>query len=384
MELVTVANALKLCSKVVVDIHSRLDALSRSDELRIRIQGRINDLQRVAGELRASGVDSFTVSSRECLQRYEEALGSCQTICDTIHNTGAIKKFVSVHARKEQLHTLEKQLEHACNSLHVALTTTLVAQVQHLQTRVEATAAHPSVGLYYGTSVGDQLPRPFCIETLEVSVEKDLMVVSWADTQNCALEVDRYEVRYDEKAAVVAGTPEQLRNASGESIFSLSLGRPKIRQGQVYTVQVRAVNRQGPGEWSKQMVARFKVSPPNKPRRPSLTVISPTEVQIEVQRLTEKDENGSPVHTCLVEYTCTVDTNASEWQALCYPIKSHRDSDVVKFVIQRLTPGSTYSFRVTMINEAGESPPSITDQVTMTFQTPGPPQDLRVSSKRTD
>ncbi len=391
MPLVSATDVLKVSYKAIVEIHKRLEALSESDEFRQRIERRIKELQTVADELKASGVEDFPASCQECLQRFQDSLGTCQNICDTICSKNALKKFVKVYGHREQLQNLDKELENARNSLQLALTRTIIAQNQELHhrvqegaERVENTVLHPSAGVYLGTSVTNKLPRPLRIDKPEVSLVDDLMVIKWAYRQTSDLEVDRFEVQYDdEKGVIVPGDPDKLRSLTDDSIFAMSFGAPKVRPGRVYTIRVRAVNRQGHGEWSNPAVKRFGNGPPNKPKEPTLIVMSPTEILVKVQRLKEEEENGSPVEACVVEYVAIDDANASEWQSLRCPIKSRRDSEV-KFSIKSLTADTKYNFRVKMINEDDESPPSDAVRVLTTQLTPGQPQDLRVSSKRTD
>lgn len=393
MPLSCVGDVLKLSGKVALEIYDRLNALSEGEEFRQRLERKIKELQNVGDELKVSGLKEFPTSCRDCLSKFEDSLGQCKNICDAITSKSTLGKFVQVYKHEHLLQNLEKELENARNSLQFALTRALFSQNQELQrrvdegtARVEATVVHPSVGVYHGTDTSAKLAKPFRIEKPSVSLEGDLMVVKWVDKQNSVLEVDRFEVRYDdEKEVVLPGKPDKLRCVDGGCAFSMSLGHPRIRLGQVYTIQVRAVNKQGPGEWSKETVVRYKVGPPNKPRKPSLTVMSPTNVQVEVPRLKEEEENGSKVSECIVEYVSVDDTNASEWQTLRCAVKpSSSDNKVIKFSIKGLTPSSTYRFRVKMINEAGESPPSDAHEVVTTQLIPGPPKDLRVSSKRTD
>lgn len=161
------------------------------------------------------------------------------------------------------------------------------------------------------------------------------------------------------------------------------LGPPKVRPGNLYTVRVRCISDAGPGDWSEPTLFRFKSGPPNKPAKPTVTVQSPTEVLITVRRPSPKDENGSGVTRCKVEYTQKLGGNDLTWSTLESNIKQRTSPDV-KLTVRFLTPDTTYSFRIKMINDCGESIPSDPRDVVTTQLIPGPPQNLRISSKRTD
>ena len=193
-----------------------------------------------------------------------------------------------------------------------------------------------------------------------------------------------YEVRYDDEDEKVLLCKQAEHRLEGET-FALKLGYPKVHVGRQYTISVRAVNSHGPGKWSNQTVARFMIGAPNKPRKPTLTVNFPTEVLVQVPRLEEKNENGSPVHKCIVEYFDKNDRNATDWNRLSCKVRprtQERNCDFVKLSIKQLIPDTTYTFRVIMVNKAGESRPSDSKEVITTQLIPGPPRELRTSSKR--
>ena len=178
----------------------------------------------------------------------------------------------------------------------------------------------------------------------------------------------RYEVRYDDV--------NQL-SASVEPGSILKLGPPRVRAGQTYTIQVRAVNRSGPGEWSLATVIHFKKGPPSQPSRPSVKQESPTTAIISVMCLTKEEENGSTSTRCIVE---TRSANSGKWQPNVHNISQCTS---LRLRLADLEPDTKYRLRVRMQNEAGTSIPS--EEVT--FQTndliPGAPLELRVSSRRT-
>lgn len=168
-------------------------------------------------------------------------------------------------------------------------------------------------------------------------------------------------------------------NEPGLCNFCISLGDPKVRLGHLYTVQVHAVNGRGPGDWSDPVVFRFKECPPNRPCKPTLSIQSSSEILVTINRPPEKDENGSPITCCIVEYTKMAGNNACGWKVFKAPIKKW-DEDVFKVSIRALTPDTNYYVRVKMANAAGESEPSEKGEAS-TDLIPGPPQLVHVGRK---
>ena len=384
-------NVLKQTFSITSEIYDRYQGFSENNEHRQRVLQRIKELQRLAEDLKNSGIDELPASSIESVEAFQESIKTCKRICDNLHSKGILGKVISVRDHKVQLEALEKELEKAQSSFQLALTKILLVQNQSLKqsmleghAQIQATVIHPSVGVYQGAGTSNKLSRPFPIMRPEVTVNEELMVVKWCDYQNPADVVDRYEVRYDDQIdLIIPGEPKDFKVSNESNEFALSIGPPKIIPGQLYTIQVRAVNSQGPSEWSDERVFRYKIGPPNKPKQPQVFVNSPTEVIVKVKKLEEEETNGSPVHQCVVEWIAD-DPNSSEWQRLTCPLERHRDSDTIKLSIKQLIPDTMYRFRVKMVNEAGESHPSDVSEALTKQMIPGPPQELRVSSKRTD
>ena len=222
---------------------------------------------------------------------------------------------------------------------------------------IKSTIVHPEAGVYSG----DGKTRPSKILKPEVGLDrhKDLMVVKWKDPNK---EVERYEIRYDDEAdSVIAKTPDQCKTDS-ISCYSIKLGPPKN------TVQVRATNGAGPGEWSDSVLFRFKYGPPNRPSKPTITVLSPTEI---ARSLSQEDENGSRVTLLIVECTEKDSNNNSDWNAKKCNLKGTCENKVM--CVTGLTPDTFYYFRIKMANAAGESKPSESNHIFTTQLVPGPP-----------
>lgn len=229
--------------------------------------------------------------------------------------------------------------------------------------------------------------RPHKIEDTRVYLDSgDLKVVEWKDDKNSIRSIDRYEVEYDEEhEQSYPVTADKCILKENSNTFLVRFGSPKVKPGNMYTVKIRAVNGSGPGEWSNPKLFRFKTGPPNKPKKPTIIVMSPTEVLIRTRRLKEKDENGSKVVSCTVEYTKDIneDSNELTWDKSKLSLKQKTTTEI-ELNIGSLRPDTRYRFRIKMINESGESAPSDSTSVITTQLIPGPPQGLRISSKRKD
>lgn len=197
------------------------------------------------------------------------------------------------------------------------------------------------------------------------------MEVKWTDDKNPKDTIEHYEIRYDDESGVITGSP---------GTFSIKVGPPKIKLGNVYTVQVRGTNGAGPGKWSEPTIFKFKAGHPNKPDKPTATVLSSTEIIIMANKPSPKDENGSSVTHCKVEFVQKINYNKPVWDTIEYPISKR---SVTKFNIKSLKPDTTYCFRIIMKNASGDSPPSHPLEVETTQPIPGPPLNLRISSNCT-
>ena len=388
----SVGSVLRGAFTVCKEVHSRLESLAENNELSDRIQRHIQNLETTATELKNLKQDELPESCTDNITSFNDSLGLCKAACADLRNAAKIKKYISVHVHKKELETLDTQLRRAFENLQLVLHQVSLFQTRKLKEAIESgiqdiirTVVHPQGPVFLPNRIAQ--PKPQEIKSPQVSLDEfDLMDVKWIDDNNPNDAVDSYEIRYDEKNEQVISAQRDkciYILAEGSNTFGLKLGYPKIKPGNIYTIQVRAVNGAGPGKWSEPpVIFRFKSGPPNKPRKPAVTVLSPTEVQITVSRLSEREENGSCITQCKVEYTEKIDGDDPTWSILQVPIKK-RTTLEVKFKMVSLKPDAAYSFRVRMINDSGESIPSDSCDVITSQLIPGPPQNLRISSKRT-
>ena len=371
-----------------------------NDEHRQRVEVKCIELERLAEDVRNAGLSILPLSCQQGLQRFNESLCTCAEVCEKMRNRGALANLYHAQRHRRDLEVLERLLSEVHHSIQQVCFSVLLAQNEELwrrvvegETRLEAEAIHPGAGIYKGAPGGCKEKVPRAPDKPEVVVDGTLMAITWRDTQNSSEGIIRYEVRYeDEKELIAFGTPKELKvGKKKEGTYAMTLGPPKIVPGEqnVYTIQVRAVSRLGgPGEWSEAIVARLGVGPPNKPKKPTITALSPREVLVHVQRPGVDEENGRPVREYIIEFMSRNADVVSQWQSLRYPIMDsdvgEASADVLMHTVRGLEPGSVYHFRVKMVNEAGSSLPSKAEDVCMEQLVPGPPQDLRVSTKRTD
>ena len=369
---------------VALYIYDRCNEVLKNAEHGKRIMKKIQDLQKLGEELKKSDLPEFPPHCRESIHSFNESINKCERLCHELLNEHFVKH-VALHVtfQKTKLESLERELDNAYSSLTLGYSRALAMKVSLLERqvketgdRLEATVIHPMVGIYHGGSnkhsTLQRLPPP------QVIVNQNLLVVKWHDHKNSAESVERYEVRYDDaNDMIVAGTPDNLQSDRSTS-FQMKMGSPRLTRGKKYTFQVRAVNSLGPGEWSEAIIRQYKKGVPNKPQKPKLTVNSPSKITVTVPLDTET--NGSPITKYVVEYFA--DNISNNWECLTYRC-SHRDK-IVNVPVESLTPSTVYTFRVKMVNEVGESKPSESVQEITEHCIPGPPQGLRVSSKRSD
>lgn len=129
--------------------------------------------------------------------------------------------------------------------------------------------------------------RPLEIKQPEVSLDEtgNFMEVKWSDDKNPKDTIEHYEIQYDSENGVITQSPDT---------FSIKVGPPKVKLGDLYTVQVRGRNAAGPGNWSEPAFFRFTAT-----NKPTVRVVSP-----EIGgTLLQKDENRriSITHSKVVE-----------------------------------------------------------------------------------
>lgn len=216
--------------------------------------------------------------------------------------------------------------------------------------------------------------KPQPVSLPELSIKNDFIEVAWTNSRHLMDMVLHYNIKHNTKArnTDISEKANANHNDSNSSKFSSKLRIVKPVNGKRYTVAIGAVNHSGQGNWSREANVWYKV-PPKKPKQHTIEVVSLTQIDIKVNRPATNDN----CKICKVEYKA--DTNA-EW---CYKKFSISQNTELKFTIDSLTPDTTYSTRIRMINDEGESEPNNSVSVTTPQLEPGPPQRLRVYRRTT-
>lgn len=386
--------ALKGTFAVCKEIYNRIQGYTQNNEVCARIEQRLIILRKIATDLEQEFQNKELPES--CIQVFDHfysSIGICKKTCTDLNTTRSLKKIIFVDHYREELDTLDSELQRACDHLQIVLGQISIIQNERILDAVEEGTNSVKSAVFYSKQ-GVYLPnrkasgtRPHKIEKPTVYLETDnnagdLMVVKWTDDKCQDSAIKYYVVRYDDERNLMekATVEECMFSDNNVNEFHMKLGSPKITPGNVYTIQVHGVNGDGPGEWSESVSFRFKNGPPSKPKKPKAQILSPKQVKIIIKKLTKKEENGSCVTRCKIEY---IGGDDDSWEYLETEIKRSEREDM-KITIGELIPDSTYNFRIKMINNCGESAPSDSCEVITKQLVPGPPQNLRISSKRKD
>ncbi|XP_062549299.1 fibronectin type-III domain-containing protein 3a-like isoform X1 [Armigeres subalbatus] len=142
-----------------------------------------------------------------------------------------------------------------------------------------------------------------------------------------------------------------------------------LRPGEMYTVQVRAINRIGAGGWSEEYSFHAGAAPPNSPKDLNITLKSPTHLAVIWD---EPHCNGAPISEYILQSSTSSDTLPPSSEDLLYQTVYQglqRTAD-----LKNLTPFTNYHFRVCAVNSAGSSRYS----ATFLQKTPAAPPNVPV------
>ena len=255
-----------------------------------------------------------------------ESLNTCKSTCDDLRYQGITEKVWHAQSNMQRVEKLDTELSYAVQHLGLFLDCIINAKVEGIAEavrkvnesvaqgfsdtnrkndkradRVECTTINPECGVYRGMSDGRSKVKPKAPGTPNVTVDekREIMLIKWNYEECPTQRIDTYEVCLGSNL-ILHGTPQDLSNKDGYS-YSIGASPPKIITGRKYTIQVRAISKEGgPSDWSKSAVCKFMTKPPKKPQNPIVTVHSPTVVTISVESPKEDDENGSPVQQWIV------------------------------------------------------------------------------------
>ncbi|XP_055644682.1 fibronectin type-III domain-containing protein 3A isoform X2 [Toxorhynchites rutilus septentrionalis] len=157
-------------------------------------------------------------------------------------------------------------------------------------------------------------------------------------------------------------TTNKLRNSCyrGKEQFCVV---KDLSPGEMYTVQVRAINRIGASDWSEEYCFHAGAARPDPPSEPSITVRSPTHLIVIWE---EPHCNGAPISEYILQ-SSTRDGDDAPFQTVY-----HGQQRIAE--LKNLVPFTTYHFRVCAVNSAGSSRYSST----FSQKTPAAPPNVPV------
>lgn len=351
----------------ITKIYDSVTLMHHGDRMRDQIFRKTEDILSQLQRLGSHSDDKFTNNMTRVLQEVFARLRACEERCKELADQWRVRKFFMAAPNKESLKLLQVELDHVHDNLESQVICAMSEQVSAVKmelkdgiTEIRRDIAYPQAGVYPIAS--GVLKPPAVVSKPVVDIEGERIIVSWKDDDNSPGSLVMYEVRIDDSKNVMFPCSPQYK--------SLCIGPPKTEPGMLYTIQVRGVNGSGPGEWSKQTIARFKMAPPNRPHKPGV-IPSYTDAKISVRIPGLREANGTPVEKIIVQY-CEYD-NSGNWESKTLTIEKKESQRTHNFCLPDLSPYTRYLVRVILINESGESVPSESADVTTDVPIPGKP-----------
>ena len=373
IQMETAVNILQSSYAIAREIRAMVSKMQWAAEERDRVCQRIKSILCLLDQLMEQSHKEMDHQIQKIVKDTNQQLRACIQICEDMEKQNKLMKFMNAYSHSDAIAELEMVLDQAIADLNVALTCFNAAQIRKLGSQldqakleVKRDILHPTAGAY-PVKAGTLKP-PAKVGQPMVDVEGDQMIISWDDPNNYQESVDGYEVRYDDVHNFILPVPTNKYK-------SISLGSPKVTPGKVYTIQVRAINGRGPGEWSEHTIARFKTGPPNKPDKPSVKV-GTTSAKVTVIIPEPEKCNGAPVNKAIVEY-CETD-NSCQWNSREKAVCNY--DNMVVFEIEELPANTIHLFRIKLANEFGKSQPSEPVQIQTQVPIPGVPTEVRQST----
>lgn len=247
----------------------------------------------------------------------------------------------------EDLRKLGKRLDQAVNDLTLVVTCFNTQKIQEIQNELRKDITYQKPGVYPITAEVETPPAP--VSKATVYIKSNSMTIVWRDRKNYHL--SRYEVRYNDTPNAIVSVPA--------SCNSVILGEPNVKPGNSYTIQVRAINGQGPGEWSKA-IARYFKGTPKTPGKPFVKTYHGSAV-VSLRIPGAAQSNGAPVSVLIVEYR---KINGRQWKSVEIDVDDDELDQKMEYRVDSLTPYTKYYFRVRLRNYYGDSHPSESVKIT--------------------
>ena len=381
----TASSALKFIWTAGKVIHDRVKLLAENNEHRQKIESSLKELDRLCQDLEELNFDDLPTSCSDFINTSKQSVEICNTICGTLHHKKLHEKACFAPEDEQLLQNLDDELKRIKTNLQYALSSATHAETKRLRAEHKKNsqaclnaALNPDAGVYTGGS-GTAVPAK--IEKPSVELDRDLMVVSWRDEANSGVGVTHYEVQYDDERGETLRKKASKLRTSEEHCYRVKLGTPRVTPGHLYTVQICAINGEGPGEWSEGTTFWFKQGPPSPPHKPTLSYPSPTEIALTVKKQSEGAETDCPVTRYLVEYVDLQDDSNNSWITAEHEVVS--DDEQYIQLLTKLKPGKTNYIRIRAVNAVGKTSRPCERQLARTTQPiPGKPQRVRISRYR--
>uniref|UniRef100_A0AC35U477 Twitchin n=1 Tax=Rhabditophanes sp. KR3021 TaxID=114890 RepID=A0AC35U477_9BILA len=172
-------------------------------------------------------------------------------------------------------------------------------------------------------------------------VTKESAVVSWREPEDCGGSPVHYIVEKQEEG----GRWVEVGETSDTTIKV-----PKLVEGKSYNMRVKAINKQGESKYlnsSEPFVAKNPFDKPGKPQDVDITDWDKDNMTVEWKP--PVNTGGAPIENYIVE----MKDSLGQWTE-CATVKG----DETKVVVDGLTPGENYAFRVKAVNKGGVGEPS--------------------------
>ena len=134
------------------------------------------------------------------------------------------------------------------------------------------------------------------------------IVLNWSQPNIHPIAVKKYKLQKETTTGTwnaITGTPSDLMTATVKNL------KPNTK----YRFRICAVNEKNEGEWSKEFEVQTAPGVPSKPSKPEVTIAAPQKATITVQRLSEKDENGSPLTHVIIEKCAMASDVNAQWSS---------------------------------------------------------------------
>jgi hypothetical protein len=190
--------------------------------------------------------------------------------------------------------------------------------------------------------------------------------LTWNEPSNIGGdEIINYLIKYSSNPVNESSWVNFIKQESSDRNVSV----PGLVNGTGYSFKVAAVNSLGEGEYSSQTSV---VTPADKPNKPTNIILTRGNGQVTLQWNTPIT-NGSSISNYIIEYLSVTDTNWSLYTSGTVINNS--------IVVNGLTNGLNYIFKIAFVNSAGASLYSDTTDFIMPATTPNAPTGLNQISK---